>query len=805
MQLPNFKQLAKVILCSFLFFAFLILPPSPLSAQGNSDLSIGQWQSHLPYQRAHYVAQSSTRIYASTEWSIFYVEKATPDVEVEFLSKVEGLSDVEMNLIKYDPFNDKLIAVYNNSNIDLIDDQSITNLPFILTSQGVGDKRVFDVFVENESTTYLAMGFGLKELNVKNGEFGDETKAEIRFNSVTVLNNMVYVSTDEGIYRFNRNTNNNIQDFSEWEWLGPQHGFPADYTSTQVTVFNNALYTDIDSVLYRYDGNNNLDSIFHEESLTLHYLSAEGKRLIAGYKCCIPSNSCDCSTGCAENCDSKILFFDTDDSYLVNGSKCANRTRYALEDESGRIWYADSYRALRMANGYEDDCGLTLLYNSPRSASATQMIFDEDNLWVATELHSIVPKKIGSGIFSYIDGNWTNFVECQKGALKNINGFLTLAVHPDNKNIYAGTVDDGIVELVLDEGESGSGAYKPSVRYNASNSNGTLTASGNNLRITGMDFDQENNLWVINHGSTKPLAVLKNDGIWTNDFINIPFTDLRFMVVDDLGYKWFSVDGVGSGLMVYDDNGTIDDSSDDRFRTISSANSEVPSNFIFSITKDLDGDIWVGTTEGIVIFECGANVFDASCRGSKRILEVDGFNGYLLESEEVTAIAVDGANRKWVGTGNGVFVLSPSGEEQLAFFDKSNSPIFDNQITGISINQNSGEVYIGTAKGLLSYRSDAVGGGRSNSSSALVYPNPVRPEYDGPIAIKGLARDSNIKITDVNGQLIYETTALGGQAIWDGKDYQGRKASSGVYLVFSTNSRNLDSPDAIVGKILFMR
>jgi hypothetical protein len=546
-----------------------------------------------------------------------------------------------------------------------------------------------------------------------------------------------------------------------------------------------------------------LDSIYYEENLTLHYLSAEGERLIAGYKCCIPSNSCNCSASCAENCDSKILFFDTDNSYLVNGSQCASRARYALEDESGRIWYADSYSQLRMANGYEDDCGLFLKYNSPRSANATQMVFDEDNLWAATELHSIVPRKIGSGVFSFIDGEWTNYVECQKGALKNINGFLTLAVHPDNKNIYAGTVDDGIVELVLDDSESGNSSYRPNLRYNASNS--PLTVSGNTIRVTGMAFDQDNNLWVINHGVTKPLAVLKNDGTWVNDFKNIPFTDLRFMVIDDLGYKWFSIDGIGTGLMVYDDNGTIDDPTDDRFKTISSSNSEVPSNFIFSIAKDLDGDIWVGTTKGIVIFECGANVFDESCRGSKRILEVDGFNAYLLESEEVTAIAVDGANRKWVGTGNGVFVLSPSGEEQLAFFDKTNSPLFDNQITGITINQNNGEVYIGTSKGLLSYRSDAVGGGRSNSSSALVYPNPVRPEYDGPIAIKGLARDANIKITDVNGQLIYETTALGGQAIWDGKDYQGRKASSGVYLVFSTNSRNLDSPDAIVGKILFMR
>ena len=200
----------------------------------------------------------------------------------------------------------------------------------------------------------------------------------------------------------------------------------------------------------------------------------------------------------------------------------------------------------------------------------------------------------------------------------------------------------------------------------------------------------------------------------------------------------------------------------------------MPINNVNSLAVDLDGDVWVGTNQGVVVFECGSNVFDPNCQGSKRIVQVDGFNAYLLETEIVTAIAVDGANRKWFGTKNGVFVQSPTGEEQIAFFDKDNSPLFDNTITDIAIDQINGEVFIGTANGLISLRYDATKGEVVNSKSVYAFPNPVRPDYDGPIAIKGLARDADVKITDINGQRVYETKALGGQAIWDGKDYNGK-------------------------------
>jgi hypothetical protein len=206
------------------------------------------------------------------------------------------------------------------------------------------------------------------------------------------------------------------------------------------------------------------------------------------------------------------------------------------------------------------------------------------------------------------------------------------------------------------------------------------------------------------------------------------------------------------------------------------------------LAVDLEGDVWVGTAQGIVIFECGGNVFEPACLGTLRPVEQDGFLEYLLATEEVQTIAVDGGNRKWVGTKSGVFLLSPDGRTQVARFTAENSPLLDNSINHIAIDPESGLVYIGTEKGVTSYQGDAIQGGRLHAATPQVFPNPVSPDYSGPIAIRGLARDAVVKITDVTGKLVFETRAFGGQAIWNGLDYQGRRVRSGVYLVFSASN-----------------
>ena len=325
-------------------------------------------------------------------------------------------------------------------------------------------------------------------------------------------------------------------------------------------------------------------------------------------------------------------------------------------------------------------------------------------------------------------------------------------------------------------------------------------------RVAGMEFDENNNLWITNNSAPEPISVLTNEGEFHK--FDVPLTNLGQLAIDRAGYKWAIVDGTSQGLLVFDDNGTFEDPTDDRTRILTTNNSNLPDNQVFSVEADLDGDIWVGTVDGVVVFECGQSAFDTDvCSGNRRVVDenfVDDETENLLKGERVNAIGIDGGNRKWFGTTNGVFVQDANGTQNIGFFDENNSPLFSNNIIDIAFDDDTGEVYIGTERGVISIRGEAIAGNSINDANIYAFPNPVRPDYDGPIAIKGLANNANVKITDVSGALIFEGRSIGGQAIWDGRDYNGRKASTGVYLVFST-ADNLIDPSAAVTKILFIK
>lgn len=767
-------------------------------------LPIGQWRSHLPYRTGQFVTQSADKIFYATDLSIVSLEKA--DQSANFLAKVNGLSNTGINMIRYNRFSDVLIVVYKDAVIDLVKPEGTSVMRQIRNFANFsGEKRINDIFIENDSIIYLAATYGVSKINIKAEEFVFTTFTNVEVRNVQLYNGELYAATEDGIYRVSPTTGN-IDDFGNWTLLGPAQGFPADYSSRAMVGFGGRLIVDVNDTLFVVQDNSL--SFWHtesEDSHKIHFLTAEGTHLLAGYRCTQPG----CSSG-------KVLIFNPDATFFPAAPGCANVPNYAVEDEQGRIWFGELFRDFRVSYNPQGDIYCSLFsFESPYSENAWAMTVENNQFWLASGAlnQQFGYRFLEDGFSSFIDGRWAIYNRWSRPEMRGMDGssepgftsddlrdILSVAVSPVSGKVYAGSYLEGLIEFDPEQDKM--------TVFNQNNSilQGALQ-DDSRTRIGGLAFDEEDNLWITNHRAVndKPIVVLRKDGTWQSFGANCDEIELFQVDVDQNNFKWF-VTGSSGGVMVFDEGDpTLD--TDDRCRTFTTVNSSLSTNTVNCLVADLDGDVWVGTSEGIVIFECGSNAFDPSCRGTRPIVEVDGFGAYLLETENVKTIAVDGANRKWVGTENGVFLISADGFEQIARFTVDNSPLFDNTIVSIAVNQKSGEVFFSTLKGLLSYQSDAIEGNAVHSASIEVYPNPVYSDYDGPIAVRGLARDAVVKITDIHGRLVYETKALGGQAVWDGRNYNGQRAATGVYLVFSSSSPRFSgfgNPDAAVAKIVLV-
>lgn len=276
------------------------------------------------------------------------------------------------------------------------------------------------------------------------------------------------------------------------------------------------------------------------------------------------------------------------------------------------------------------------------------------------------------------------------------------------------------------------------------------------------------------------------------------------IIINRLGQKWVQLPR--GGLFVFQNSPAIDNNGEDLTRKLNivDENNDLLSNDVLSIAEDHNGYIWVGLNDGVVVYYNPSGVFSEDHFYAHRII-VPGLRedelGYLLNNETVTSIAVDGANRKWFGTEkSGAFLISPDGRRQIHNFTRENSPLLSNTINDIEIDPASGEVFFGTTEGVVSFRGDATSP-NSSFRDVYVFPNPVREDYDGPVTVTGLVKDTVVKITDISGNLVYETVSLGGQAAWDGRNHRGRRVGTGIYLVFLSSP---DGSETHVTKLMFI-
>ncbi|MCB0654778.1 MAG: hypothetical protein KDC57_01515 [Saprospiraceae bacterium] len=753
-----------------------------LTAQSAYDLRIGQWKAHLPFKRSSYVTASPNKIYFATEFGLLALDRE--DQQPTFITRVEGLSDAGLQRVKYHVGTETLLIAYSDGNLDLYTNDGIVNYNNIKENDRIlGRKSINDIIYYGDKA-YLACSFGLVEFDMVRREFGFTTFIDFEAFSLRVFDGYFYLGTENGIYRAPVN-GVNLADFQEWQLLGPGEGIPAGYFyANQLAVMDDRLYAVIEDRILIWNGTA-FEQILYDQGYRVRYLSDDGDRLLAGLRC-------------ITNCDSKVFFLNADGSREDVPAQCFFRPNYGIMTGNA-LWFADEGDEYRFTTSLSSPCQ-ALTFNTPYSANVSEITTYQSQVLVASggvdATYSYRFRR--DGLFIYKDGLWS-YLNVYNNQTLGVNDFwdvFTVKVRPSDGVLFAGSYLSGLARIQAD-GEI--------TIYDQNNSTigGTVGDPGRE-RISGLAFDRNENLWIANYLASKPISVMTPEGKWQN--FSIPTaTTLTQIAIDRNGYKWFAINGDVAGLLVMDSGQDPVSTADDRFKVVNTTNSELPNNLVNCVEADREGQIWVGTTQGLVTFDCGENVFNSDgCPGRHKIVTFDGVNGKLLSTQDIRCVAVDGANRKWVGTRNGIFVLSPDGLELIAKYNESNSPLINNSIIDIAIDED-GIAWIGTDEGIITLRTEASAAKAFYAPQVYAFPNPVRPEYQGIIAIKGLVEDADVKITDTGGQLVYETQANGGQAIWDGTDFTGQRVASGVYLVFSNATEvTFGKPEAAVTKILIL-
>lgn len=768
-----------------LLFSCLLIAIS-LSAQ---QIPIGGWQEHLSYKSAISVAEGNGWVYCVTTSGIFNFKKS--DNSMNRLSKVNGLSDIEGAVVNFNSYNNKFIIAYKNSNIDIVETSQIINIPDIKRKPIIGNKAVNNIYFINQYA-YLSCGFGIVVLDTERNEIKDTyyigpLGVAINVMDITSDGTYIYAATETSIYRALA-SNPNLANYTSWTNINNVAtglDLPTGIYSN-ITSFAGKIYTNYSR--FAMTNAYGQDSLFvYDGTEWTHFIPPGFSTSGSGYTCPqikTHSNQLVLSIGWAVFCYDATLTGVGYYSGYFGGVTTANK---AVADNAGGMWIADGVYGLvsfRPGSGYQ-----SRYPNGPSSEKVLNMDLVKNQLWVAPGGYSQFFK---DGVYQFKEEEWRTIKSVTTaGSMNDIGDIMNVLVDPkDNKRVYATTWGQGVLEL-----------YDGMLVNMYDDTNSTLQGLGlpgyNPIRTYGLAFDEGGTLWVTNSGVTNSLSYKNTSGAWSSidmSLVNATL-DLEQILIDKSDQKWMVVSNGGGGILVYKGNTTSSPAisgSTAKKLTTAVGNGGLPSNVVYCLAKDLDDEIWVGTDKGIAVFYSPENVFSGSNFDSQQILlEQDGHVQILLETENVLSIAVDDANRKWIGTSkSGVFLMSADGTTQIQHFDESNSPLFSNTVKSIVINRETGEVYFGTTKGIISYRGTSVEA-MEEFTDVYAFPNPVKHDYEGPIAIKGLMNNSTLKITDINGALVYETKSEGGQAIWYGKNFKDERVSSGVYMVFCTSEDGL--------------
>jgi ligand-binding sensor domain-containing protein len=759
---------------------FILLACNITAAQDFTD----SWEGLFSFTTIVHIVESSTAVYAASENAVFIYDLSSRSFTT--LTTVNGLSGDEISQIHYSVDKSVLIIGYQNGLLQIVDqDGDVNDVVAIKDKQSIspGDKRINE-FIESGDLIYIATDFGIAIYNLERLEFDDtyfigDNGIQVPVASIEIFDGFLYAATLDANSGMRRApiADPFLIDFMNWNQINID-------VWTEVLTFDNRLFAvtvgrflaELNTTSGTFAGTGiRLPRAIRDAHATSDFITFTSREAVYIYDTTL----------------NQIYLIDAIDGISYN---------YTAGIVRGTILYAGTEEAGMIRINIQDQTDFEFIVaDGPSRNAAFSISSSPDELWVAygnhDQLYNPFPLERLGVSHLVIDEGWTNYKPID---VLNIASISSITINPDNTSeVYLNSMHDGLLEFT-----DGSA----STLYGTTNSSleSILPPATDFVRISNSVFDNQGNLWTLANKVDNALNRRAPSGQWSSfdvseEVVSIASDQGITKIVTNNNRNIF-FGTIANGLVGFESS---TNTYGNLIQEVGLGN--LVNSYVTSLCLDLNGQLWIGSNQGLRVLFNPNSMFTENPSDARSIIieDTNGIPRELLADEAVLDIEIDGNNNKWVATASsGAFLFSPSGRETIFQFTTDNSPLPTNSVNDISIDESSGKIYFATDKGIVAFQGERSSKPEDNLESVRVFPNPVRPGFDGNVTIDGLTDRARVKITDIEGNLVYEAVSQGGSIPWDTRSFSGSKVASGVYFLFISTNDNIETT---VSKLMIVR
>lgn len=751
----------------FLFLLCTLCLPALL--RGQESIPLGSWRTHFSYQDILSLAVTEERVYAASENGFYYIDKE--DNSLQELSRAQGLSSTGVERMGYHQPANSLLIAYRDAQLDIIQAGRVYNIRALADASLPGERKINNILFHN-SLAYLATDYGISVINLQARELqesffnlgpqGQSTEVY----SLAIYKDSIFAATKRGLMA-NALQGANLANYTSWRHFTAAE-VPTEGLIQSLAASEQALYAGADGdKLLKYTSGSWTPTSFGTQAAFRFLRWEEEKQLLLILT------------------EEKVYAFDAREGRSTQiKSPLIKSPHQAVLDEEGVLWIADGEEGL--LKGSLSGAFQAYVPSGPLADVPVKLYAAPNGVLVAIygryRQGSFYPAA-RSGFSVFAKGRWQSYRPGSTAGMPDVQDLTDVVYSPLSRRFYFGTRRNGLLEWDHETAQ---------FRHFIGATEGvSLREAEGGIPVNTLAVDEAGQVWMTQEGTSLPLHRFNPaENSWAGYFEgNSIIGDAQAMLVLPDGAKWLRLPD-DDGLLVVDE-----ESGESRLLGSRTNEGGFSNSSVTALAVDLDYQVWVGFEQGVNYI---VNPFAVLGEGNVNAALPVYDRRALLNAEEVTALGVDGGNRKWIGTPSGQWVFGDFGDTLYHRFTTANSPLPDNYIVDVAIQQESGEVFIATGKGIVSYRSGATAAAFAHAARIKVFPNPVHPGFEGMVGITGLARDAIVKITDLSGRLVKELAAEGGTVAWDLTDRQGRRPATGIYMVFSATA---DGSETLVGKL----